>query len=166
MTEQLRSIFRPGQRSGHQRSPNIKFCRFQHFSTNSITREPEELERPGKAHSIALLTLFRKDELRFDLRFLRFGLKRAKTLKIAFFGKKSFSVITFDSIKTRHSFCQHRISILETRRMNFNLTSKYHSENLTSGEGWMEKVLNGKGHVAYLSIGMIVLNTAMVFSFL
>ena len=53
-------IFWSGQRSCHQRSPKAKLCRFQHFSTNRhITREPAELQRRGKAHSIAILTLFR-----------------------------------------------------------------------------------------------------------
>ena len=53
------SFFRSGQRSGHQKSPKVKFCR-QHFSTNRhITREPEDLQRPAKAHSMAFLTRFR-----------------------------------------------------------------------------------------------------------
>ena len=53
MTERLWSICNLGQRSGHQRSLKVKFCRFQHFSTNRhITLESEELERPEKAHSI------------------------------------------------------------------------------------------------------------------
>ena len=59
MTEKPRSIFCSGQRSGGQRSPKGKFCRFQHFSTNRhITREPEELQRHEEAHSIAVLTFF------------------------------------------------------------------------------------------------------------
>ena len=69
MTKLHRSFSRSGQRSGHQRSPKVKFCRFQHFSTNwHITREPEELQRCEKAHSIALLTFFRCYVFRFDLR--------------------------------------------------------------------------------------------------
>ena len=47
--------------------------------------------------------------------------------------------------------------------MNYNLTLKGHLENLTSGQG---HELIGKGHVAYQSIRMLVLNTSMVFSLL
>ena len=48
-------------------------------------------------------------------------------------------------------------------RMNYNVTLKSHFENLTSGQG---HDLIGKGHVAYKSIRMVVLNTAMVLSLL
>ena len=54
MKKLLRPFFRSGQRSGHQSSPKVKFCRVQHFSTNRhITREPEELQRREKANWIA-----------------------------------------------------------------------------------------------------------------
>ena len=57
------------QKSCHQRSPKVKFCRFQHFSTNwHITWEAKELQRRRKAHSIALLPFFRYLALIFDLR--------------------------------------------------------------------------------------------------
>ena len=54
--ETILVIFRSGQSSGNQRSSKVKFCPFQHFSTNRrITRVPEELQRHWTAHSIALL---------------------------------------------------------------------------------------------------------------
>ena len=72
MKKLLRSFFRSGQRSGHKKSRKVKFCRFQHFSTNRhITREPEELQRWGKAHSIALLPFFRQHVLKFNPRTCR-----------------------------------------------------------------------------------------------
>ena len=91
----------------------------------------------------------------------RFGLQGAKTPKIAVFCDKSFSEITFDSAKTQYLFCQNRVSLVETRRMIYNLTLKGHFENLTSGQG---HDLTRKGHVAYQSIGIVGLNTSMVFS--
>ena len=58
ITDRLQSIFRSAQMSGHQRSSKVKFCRFQHLSTNQrLTREPEELQHREKAHSIALYAL-------------------------------------------------------------------------------------------------------------
>ena len=33
-------------------------------------------------------------------------------------------VITFASVKARHSFCQHRVSLVDTRRINYNLIFK------------------------------------------
>ena len=52
---------------GHQRSNSAAFNIF--VSTNQhITREPEELQHPRKAYSIAFLTFFRLHILRFDLR--------------------------------------------------------------------------------------------------
>ena len=90
---------------------------------------------------------------------------REQKLKITIFAKVFFSVITFDSVKTRHSFCQQRIFLLETRRTNYNLTLKgnFENENLTSGQG---HDLIGKGRVAYQSIRMVVLNTSIVLSLL
>ena len=139
MTKSVRSFLMSGQRSGHQRSPKVKYCRFQHFfpTNRHITREPEELQRPVKAHSIALLTLCRQHLLIFDLRSMNWPLESKSSKNNRFFAKKFFfSVITFDSVNSRHSFCQHRISLIETRRINYNLTLKGHLENLTSGQGW------------------------------
>ena len=34
--------------------------------------------------------------------------------------------MTFDSVKARCVFCKHRVSFVETRRMNYNLTLKGH----------------------------------------
>ena len=65
----------------------------------------------------------------------RFGLQGAKTPKKAVFCDKRFSVITFDSVETQHFFCQHRVSLVEPRRMKYNLTLKGYVENLTSGQG-------------------------------
>ena len=45
--------------------------------------------------------------------------------------------------------------------MNYKLTLKGRSENLTKGQG---HDLIGKGHGAYQSIRMVGLNTFMVFS--
>ena len=150
MTKLVRSFFRPGQCSGHQRSLNVKFCRFQHFSSNRhIIREPEELQRHGKAHSIALLSFnaILLCVLRFDLR-LTVWSPEGKNSKNNSFLLKRFSAITFDSVKTQHSFCQHRISLFKTRRMNYSLTLKNHFEKLTSGQG---HDLIGKGPVAIFS---------------
>ena len=90
--------------------------------------------------------------------FSRYG---AKTLKIVVFYLKSFSVITFDSVKTRHSFCQHRVSHVKPRRMIYNLTLKGHVDNLTSGQG---HDLIRKDHIAYQSIRIVDLSTSMVIS--
>ena len=106
------------------RSPEVskvKFGLFQHFSTNwRITRELEELQRCAKAQSIALLTFFRLHVLRFDLRST--ASRRAKAKKITVFAKNVFYVMTFDSGKARHSCSQHRVSLVATHRMNYNLT--------------------------------------------
>ena len=52
-------IFNVKSKAGPQRSSNVKFCLFQHFSANwHITRELEELQSCAKALSIALLTSF------------------------------------------------------------------------------------------------------------
>ena len=56
----------------------------------------------------------------------------------------------------RHSFCQHRVSLLKTRRMNYDLTLKGHIENFTQSQG---PDLIGRGNVAYQSICIVVLNT-------
>ena len=71
--------------------------------------------------------------------------------------------MTFDSAETRHSFCQHGVSLVKTRRLNYNLTLKGHFENLTLGQG---HDLIGKDHVAYQLISMVVLNTSMMYSLL
>ena len=135
MKKLLRSFFRSGQRSGHQRSPKVKFGLFQHFSTNwRITRELDELQCCAKAHSIALLTFFRHCALRFDLR-SKVWPSGSKNSKNSRFCDKRFSVITFDSVETQHLFCQHRVSLVEPRRMIYNLTLKGHVGNLTSGQG-------------------------------
>ena len=69
--------------------------------------------------------------------------------------------MTFDSVNTLHSFCQHRVYLVKTRRMNYNLTLKCNIETLTSGQG---HDLIRKGHAAYQSIRMVNLNASMVFS--
>ena len=70
----------------------VKFCHFStFFSTNwHRTREPEELQRTAKAHSIALLKFFCYYNLRFDLRSTVWA-PESKSYKIAFFfSKKTF----------------------------------------------------------------------------
>ena len=47
--------------------------------------------------------------------------------------------------------------------MNYNLTLKGHFENLIASQG---HDLIGKGHVAYQSICVVVLNPSIVFSLL
>ena len=74
------------------------------------------------------------------------------------------SAITFDSVKIRRWVCQHRISLLEARRMNYNLTLKRHFENLTSGQGEQDLVTWSESHVAYQATRIVGLNTAMAFS--
>ena len=161
MKKLLRTFYRSGQRSGHQRSPKVKFGLFQHFSTNwRITRDLEELQCCAKAHSIALLTFFRYCVLRFD-QDQRFGLQGAKTTKRSVYCDTRFSAITFDSVKTQYFCCHHRVSLVKPRRMIYNLTLKGHVESLTSGQG---HDLTRKGHVAYQSIRIVDLNTSMVFS--
>ena len=120
---------------------------------------------PRKAHSIALLTLFGQHFVRSGLRSMVNGLasREQKTLKITFFLRNRFYVITFDSVTTCHSLCQHRISRLKTRRMSYHWALKVHFENLTSCQG---HDMIGKGHVAYQFIRMVDLNTSMVFSLL
>ena len=85
----------------------------------------------------------------------RFGLQRAKIPKIAVFCEKRLSVITYESVKARHSFCQHRVSLVKPRRMDYKLT-KGHVEN---GHN-----LIGETHVAYQSIRIVSLNTSIIFS--
>ena len=67
----------------------------------------------------------------------------------------------FDSRKARHSFCQHSVSFVVTRRMNYKLTLKGHLENLTEGQGYN---LTAKCHIAYRSICIVELNTSKAFS--
>ena len=102
-------------------------------------------QRLAKSY-LAYLNIFQKLKLKKKL-------KKTKTVKIAVL-RRRFSVITFDSVKTRHSVCQHRFSLFKTRRMNYNLTLKGNIETLTSGQG---HDLIGKGHVAYQSIRMVYL---------
>ena len=72
MTELLQSLFCSGQGQvtrGHWRQNFADFqveCR-KFPRSQRITREPIELQRRGKAHSIALLTPFLSNSLRFDL---------------------------------------------------------------------------------------------------
>ena len=56
-----------------------------------------------------------------------------KWFRIAVFTKKRILVITFDSRKARHSFCQYRVSFVETSRHNYKLALQNHLENLTYG---------------------------------
>ena len=119
-----------GQVRSKVRPPKIKFCRVQHFSTNRlITREPEEAQRRGKAPSIALLTLFRTKcpKVRSTV-----WSPESKNWKITVF-KKTVFLYHFHSVKTWHSFCQCRVSLVKTRRMNYDLTLESHVKNLTSG---------------------------------
>ena len=69
--------------------------------------------------------------------------------------------MAFASVKARHSFYQHRVPLVTTRRIKYNLTLEDHVENLTSGRG---HDLIGKGHVAYHSIRIVGLNTSYVCS--
>ena len=167
MTWRLSSMFWLGQRSGHQRSPKVKFCRFQQFPTNQhITRKPEELQcpPPWKAHSIALLTFFHQHILILDLR-LTVWAPKSKNSKHSLFCEKGFPAKTSDLGKTRHPCCRHYIPLFKfkTRRMKYNLTLKVNFENLISDQG---HDLIGKGHVEHQSIHVVVLNTSMAFSLL
>ena len=64
------------------------------FSTNRhITREPEELQRHRKAHSIALLTLFRCSALRFDLRPTVWPPETKNSFKKSFCEKLFFCIV-------------------------------------------------------------------------
>ena len=133
------------------------FIYFNNFrNTQRITREPIELQRRGRSHSIPLLQAYLKNVLRFDLRSTDQPLE-GKLQKQPYLRKKSFSVIAFDSNKSRHQFYQHRVTLVEKRRMNYKLTWKGHFENLTSGQG---HDLTGKSHVAYHSIRIVELNTS------
>ena len=51
MTERSRSIFWSSQRPGHQRSrsPKVKFCRFQHFSSNLHNSGTRRARAPRKS---------------------------------------------------------------------------------------------------------------------
>ena len=60
----------------------------------------------------------------------------------------------------RHSFCQHRVSLVETRRINYNLTLKGHFEYLIYSQG---HDMIGKGHVAFQSILIVGLNTSIIY---
>ena len=56
----------------------------------------------------------------------------SKFYKTDRFYKKMFSTITFESRKAQHSFCRHRISLVETRPINYNLVLKGHLKNIES----------------------------------
>ena len=136
------------------------FIYFNNFrNTQRINREPIELHRRGRSHSIPLLQAYLRNVLRFDIRSTDQP-PEVKTPKIAVFTKTSFSVITFDSNKS-HQFYQHRVPLVEKRGMNYKLTWKGHFENLTSGQG---HDLTRKSHVAYQSIRIVELNTSDMFS--
>ena len=142
------SFLTSGQRSGPQRSPNNFFCRLQHFfyksANNSGTRRGTYLERPRKAHSLALLTLFPQNVLIFDLRSTVWP-PESKNSKNSRFCEKCFFLITFDWVEARHSFCRHRVLLSRRVEWTNNFTLKGHVENLTSRQG---HDLIGKCHVA------------------
>ena len=132
----------------------------KHFSTN---RHIVGIQKSYSAGKKRIQQLFYRSFANMSSDFIlnqRFGPRRAKTTKITVFCEKGFSVITFDAVETRHLFCQHHVSLVQPRRMIYNLTSKSHVENLTSGQG---HDLPRKGHIAYQSIRMVVLSTSMVF---
>ena len=66
------------------------------------------------------------------------------SLFVSFYVKRS-SAITFDSVKTPHSLCQHRVPLVKTHGVNYKLTLKGYVENLIKGPG---HDLTGKDHVA------------------
>ena len=141
MRKLLLSFFRSCQMSGHQRSPKVKFCRFQHFSANRlIARESEEVQRCETAHSIALSLAV----LRFDLK-RTFGLQRAKNRKNSRFYEKLFFTNYFWLRKnSAFVFCQHRVSLVKTRQMNCKLTLKGHVKKIWPHNKvmtWSEKVI-------------------------
>ena len=85
MTKILRSFL--GQIKRQVTGGQQRFFLFQHFSKNwRIIREPEKLQRFGKAHSIALLMLCRRRHgvLKFDLRSTVWHLESKNSKK--FFG--------------------------------------------------------------------------------
>ena len=65
------------------------------------------------------------------------------------------------TVKTRHLFCKHLISLVKKRRINYNLTLKGHVESLTLGQG---HDLIRKSHVACQSTRIVGLNIFIVFS--
>ena len=67
------------------------------------------------------------------------------------FYEKRFSVITFDSGKARRLFCHHRVSLVQTRRINYKMTLKSYVKKMTWGKG-PDNDLIGKCHVAFQSI--------------
>ena len=90
------------QSSGHQRSSKVKFGLLQRFLTNwCITREPAELQRRAKVKPP-------ESEISKNKRFY----------------EKCFAVITLDSLKVWHWFCHYRVSLVERRWVNDNLTLK------------------------------------------
>ena len=67
----------------------------------------------------------------------------SKHFKSSCFYEKGLSILTFDSVNTRHSFCQHRLSFVGMRRMKHNLILKDHVENWPKVKviTWLEKVM-------------------------
>ena len=59
----------------------------------------------------------------------------AKTAKIADIFGNQFSAITFVSKFARTSLYQHRVPLVQTCGMNYELTLKGQLENLASGQG-------------------------------
>ena len=136
-------FFKLGQWSGNQRSPKVKFCRFQHsFSTNRhITRDPEELQRRGKRHSIALLTLFRTGSLKFDLRSVVWS-PESRNSKNNFLSASNFC-------------CRGA----PNEQLSFDLKKSFWKFDVVKVVTWPEK-----DRVAYQWIRIVRLNTTMVFS--
>ena len=93
----------------------------------------------------------------FSIQKVRTKLKKKKLKNSCSCEKKYFfSANTFDQVKARHSFCQHRVSLVKTRRINYDLTLQGHVENLTLVMVKV-KVMNS---VAYQSICIVVMNTS------
>ena len=74
--------------------------------------------------------------------------------------KYSFIRITFELIKIKNQQWHHRVSLLKTLRMTYDLTLKGQTQNLTSGQG---HVMTDIGHVAYQSMRLDDANTMKPF---
>ena len=96
----------------HQRLNFAFFNIFLIIGTYSGTRKATATQ---KAHSIAVLAPFRWVVFRFGLRWT-VRLPESKISKNSSFCEKRYSLITFVSVETRHSFCEHRVPLARTRR--------------------------------------------------
>ena len=136
-------FFRSGQRSGHQRSSKVKLYRFKHFFYKYVHNPGAGRAAPRKSAfdssfdvlSLACPHVWSKIN---GLAFREQKLKKSRFTK----NKNKKSGDNFSLSEDLTIILRHRVSLVKTRQMNYNLILKGHVESLTSGVmTWSGKVM-------------------------